>query len=315
MVDATGVAQVLKDMSLKYILEHGKLEALPKRKEPFTVQMIEAMLMLPNGTKIGRATIQWDDYVWLNTGGLYTLTTWTGMRKSEGLIPDGRPFDMSMASRSQIVWIIADKTVTSPTGGQLQQLDETCIMLWIPGCSKADQEGKKWAGTPVAIRWHATNVLTAARWMQRIELAFPVSGDDRKRTPLFTVQPSTHAPMRFADVERVLRPMLVATGLVSVEEAKVYSFHSFRIFLASALKAMKVADDDIQRLLRWSSREAMLVYTRPSREWQASTIEATLMAAPKLDVRQAANLAPDVDDYGLGLSFDDMIASVQSMHV
>ena len=119
--------------------------------------------------------------------------------------------------------------------------------------------------------------------------------------------------MCFADVERILRPMLVATKLVSVEEAKVYSFHSFRIFLASALKATKVSDDDIQRLLRWSSREAMLVYTRPDRDWQAQTIEATLMAAPQLDVRSAANLTPEVDDYGLGISFVEMVDGVSKL--
>ena len=72
---------------------------------------------------------------------------------------------------------------------------------------------------------------------------------------------------------------------------------------------------DIQRLLRWASREAMLVYTRPSREWQSNTVEAAILAAPKLDVRQAANLTPEVDDYGLGLSFEGMIKGVNALAV
>lgn len=54
MADPPGVAMVLKDRMTKYIVEHGKLLLLLRRKEPLTVEIIESLLTLTRGTKIGR---------------------------------------------------------------------------------------------------------------------------------------------------------------------------------------------------------------------------------------------------------------------
>jgi hypothetical protein len=314
MADAPGVAMVLHDRMQKYIMEHGKLATLPKRKEPLTVEIIEALLTLPTGTTIGKRTVDWDEYEWLVIGTFMALLTATGQRKSEALTPDGQAWNMTRAARSQIAWIIGGRTITEPTLEQLRSIKDNDKMLWIPGCSKADKHGLKWSGTPVTCTYRASSPLNAAQWMQRMEIAFHVQDiQQRMRTPLFTKGHSANAPMRFADVEGMWPHMLRATKLVPEEDIKLYSLHSFRIFLASALKAMNVCDDDIQRLLRWASKEAMMVYTRPSQEWQADTIEAAIMAAPKLDVRQAANLTPEVDDYGLGVSFEGMISGVRAI--
>jgi hypothetical protein len=311
LADATGVALVLRDRMKRYIMEHGKIALLPKRKEPLTVEIITALLSIPDGTAIGRRRLCWDEYFWKAVGTFFALLTRTGQRKSEALTPDGLQWNMTRAARSQIVWVIDGHTVTEPSVAQLRSIKGGDIMLWIPGCSKADSFGLKWAGTPIACTYSEQSVLNAAHWMKQMELAFPVEDlQKRMRTPLFTKGAAAGAPLRYQDVESVWPHMLRATGKVPEQDIHLYSLHSFRIFLASALKAMNVCDDDIQRLLRWASKEAMMVYTRPSRNWQSDTIEAALLAAPKLDVRQAANLTPEVDDYGLGLSFDTMIKDI-----
>ena len=57
-----------------------------------------------------------------------------------------------------------------------------------------------------------------------------------------------------------LRSMLVATGRVSAEAAKLYSVHSFRRYLACALLAAGCSDSRIQALLRWKTTESLRIY-------------------------------------------------------
>ena len=76
-----------------------------------------------------------------------------------------------------------------------------------------------------------------------MEMMYPVQDlQHRMRTPLFTRGCSAETPMRFADVENMWPQMLKATGKVPEADIHLYSLHSFRIFLASALKANGVSD-------------------------------------------------------------------------
>ena len=40
------------------------------------------------------------------------------------------------------------------------------------------------------------------------------------------------------------------------------SWHSFRVYLACALRAKNVSDDDICAMCRWSTKEALRIYAR-----------------------------------------------------
>ena len=44
--------------------------------------------------------------------------------------------------------------------------------------------------------------------------------------------------------------------------AKLFTWHSARIFLACALSAAKVDDNKIQMMLRWQTKESLRVYAR-----------------------------------------------------
>ena len=193
---------------------------------------------------------------------LICLLSCTGQRKSEALLPDGEQWDLSRASRSQITWKIAQVYVADASEQQLRNLSVGDIMFWTLGRSKADYSGTAWGSKTVPMRWHGTAVLNAPRMMAQMELGFMVRGKAREATPLFTTKALASKPVRFADVELLLRPMLVASGGCNAEEAMMYSWHSFRIFLACALKAANVSDADIQVMLRWKSVASLHAYSK-----------------------------------------------------
>ena len=63
-------------------------------------------------------------------------------------------------------------------------------------------------------------------------------------------------------LDRVFVFLLVTACRLSPEEAKKFSVHSFRIYLATALYAAGCPNDRIQAILRWKSVEALVIYAR-----------------------------------------------------
>ena len=97
----------------------------------------------------------------------------------------------------------------------------------------------------------------------RLELAAIEAGlspEMRKQTPLFG--PRLGVEWHHSLISRVLVFLLTRACRLSAEEAKGYSWHSFRIYLATALYAAKCPNDRIQAILRWKSEEALLIYAR-----------------------------------------------------
>jgi hypothetical protein len=276
--------------------------------------MIEGMLALEQGTTVGRQKVDWSSYFWKQIRALIALLSSTGQRKSEALLPDEAEWDLSCASRAQIVWILQneEKPVVSPTVEQMENLREGDVMLWIPGASKADFGGTKWAPSPVPMRWDARMKINAPREMAQIEIAFPVQGEERMHTPMFTTEPDRSFPMRFKHVEKLLHPMLKATGLVNEDELKQYSWHSFRIFLATALKAIGAEDWEVQHALRWATPAMIKVYARRKQSVQEDLLEQVLLRAPTFDMKQTPNLLQgiELDDYHVALGLDEMAAGV-----
>ena len=223
------------------------------------------------------------------------------------------------ASRAQIVWLLQheDKPVVSPTVEQLENLHDGDVMLWIPGSSKADFGGTKWAPSPVPMRWDSRAKINAPREMAQLEMCFTVNGEERMHTPLFTTEPDASFPMRFKHVEKLLHPMLKATGLVTDSELEQYSWHSFRIFLATALKAIGAEDWEIQHALRWATPAMTKVYARRKQSVQEDLLEQVLLRAPVFDMKQTPNLIKgiELDDYHIAIGLDEMAAGVSRLEL
>ena len=69
-------------------------------------------------------------------------------------------------------------------------------------------------------------------------------------------------PLKATDMTNALHRALCS--LMSADRARLFSWHSARIYLASALGAMKVKPSVIQAMLRWQTEESLRLYNRMS---------------------------------------------------
>ena len=74
----------------------------------------------------------------------------------------------------------------------------------------------------------------------------------------------------------LFRAMTTITG--SREAAKLYIWHSFRSYLATALYAAGVKAPTIQAMLRWQTEESLRAYSRLSRHHAARHLDAAANA-------------------------------------
>ena len=93
-----------------------------------------------------------------------------------------------------------------------------------------------------------------------LELAARVAPERRYVTPLFGPKPGVE--WYHSALDAVFLFLLRVACNLSEEEAKKFSVHSFRIYLATALYAAGCPNDRIQAILRWKSVEALLIYAR-----------------------------------------------------
>ena len=134
-----------------------------------------------------------------------------------------------------------------------------------PPPSKADSLGIFWGNDPVYLPWEATEPICAARWLALLERRRRIPPERRRAVPLLC--DGQGLPFRHGPLDAVLRAMLLAVG-VPYSEASKYSWHSFRVYLATALLARKDASgrstpiETIQCMLRWKTADALKIYAR-----------------------------------------------------
>ena len=93
-----------------------------------------------------------------------------------------------------------------------------------------------------------------------------------------------------AQLDRLLRAMLLRHYPEHV--AKNYSWHSARIFLATALLASKASRAQIQALCRWQTEESLNIYACLGAKQYGELIESALAA--RIDAARATTLADAV---------------------
>jgi hypothetical protein len=140
----------------------------------------------------------------------------------------------------------------------------------------------------------AQNPPTPAACLRDLELATPCHGAEREARPLFADaagQPYTH---------HYLNLMLTAilTYLYGPLVAALYTFHSYRSGLATALHAAGVSDSMIQLICRWMCPESLHVYRRMGTREHERHI--TVASGMNVDVMQATNYPRISNDEGYG---------------
>jgi hypothetical protein len=281
MVDAKLVRTTLKRMCRRHIKDFGARSLIPKRKEPFTYAMITALCgvkgdlpEVKNGTMLGRTCIKWNSQHGRALRCALVLGARTGMRKSEITLDAGQSFDGTCASRANLSWSLRGKLYITPPLGLLRAPQRGDYAILVPPLSKADQFGEVWGSSPIYLSWQADEPLCAFDALAAIELHDPVNGAARELIPL--ISPDGAQPFRGTVLATLLAQMIAI--VVGKERAKLYSFHSMRIFLACSLLASKATAPQIMALCRWQTEESLAIYARLNPDSYTSLLERSLRA-------------------------------------
>ena len=164
----------------------------------------------------------------------------------------------------------------------------TCDHWWIattpllkPPPSKSDNFGEVWGNNPIVLPLRSGDPRNAAERLRRLEMAYPCPDSERQATPLFTMDGIN--PFTSSRLDTLWEHMCKAIphAMPAAERAN-YSWHSFRVTLASALLAAKIPAPQIQAICRWQCEASLAIYARLTR-WTTLTTwtkRQGLMALP-----------------------------------
>tara|TARA_B110000046_G_scaffold146920_1_gene154417 strand:+ start:164 stop:1759 length:1596 start_codon:yes stop_codon:yes gene_type:complete len=237
-----------------FVNVYGVNALMPARREPFKFNMIRTMQSVLQA-RLGTRSYRADSVIGSAFRGILAVGWRTGHRLAEFVAhPSG---EQCYLTRSCVAFTIDGVVVDDPTAAQLARMQPGDVILLRPPRSKTDQFGEVHCPFPSSIPF-SSDPLSAGHILYRLEIDRPCHGAARESMPLFADEcglPFTHSVM-----DTLLHHMLV--HCFGAAAAKVYSWHSMRIGLATALKAAKVPDDVIQMICRWTNPDSLRAYAR-----------------------------------------------------
>ena len=288
---------VLKSLLKRYIANHGLHALLPKRKEPFTRDMLVKMLSLEPPTGKGNSYGPCDDvHDFMVVLTLLTILAQTGMRLSEliGTEDECRP----ALCWDAFIYLLDDILIHSLDSEQAAKMSADCSVLFKVGTSKADPTGSHWAPFPVYLPFRWGEPINAAKAIMDLDQIVRVPDADRKRTAVFVKRSGKKMSRTY--LVNTLDAMVAAVG----KDPKQFSFHSARIWLACALKEAGASNSRTQGMVRWLSEDSLRIYARDSRHTYAHWLDKAMQA--DVDAKQVANL-PTLDDDNAWSQLQDWI--------
>jgi integrase len=288
---------VLKSLLKRYIANHGLHALLPKRKEPFTRDMLVKMLSLEPPTGKGNSYGPCDDvHDFMVVLTLLTILAQTGMRLSEliGTEDECRP----ALCWDAFIYLLDDILIHSLDSEQAAKMRADCSVLFKVGTSKADPTGSHWAPFPVYLPFRWGEPINAAKAIMDLDQIVRVPDADRKRTAVFVKRSGKKMSRTY--LVNTLDAMVAAVG----KDPKQFSFHSARIWLACALKEAGASNSRTQGMVRWLSEDSLRIYARDSRHTYAHWLDKAMQA--DVDAKQVANL-PTLDDDNAWSQLQDWI--------
>ena len=305
MPRAPSVTLALRGLVKQYIRLHGVDALLPRRKEPLENWHVAAMYGVPDHTALDSCVVLWDAAPWMCLRAVVNTTRQMGARKADLLPPTPEEFDGSCIARSNITFVIGGQFVRDPSREQLLSMRDGDRVLMRPGASKNDFDGSAFGDKDVPLVFHPGDALAAATAIVDLELAVPVRGAARRRTPAFTADGSLRS-MSHADADRMFNEL--AARALKADVAAGLSLHSGRVFKAVAMRANGESIATAQACCRWKTAPSAAVYSRLTLDEHAAIIEATMHAAisPTLSVslRRDMQLDDDREIAGLRASLD-----------
>ena len=196
--------------------------------------------------------------------------------------------EITYLTRSCVTYVIGGVPLVDPSPQQLRMMRPGDLIHLAPCPSKADQFGEEHCSFPSVLEYDGTEA-SAAGSILAIELESPCRGHARRSTPLFADRRGR--PYTYAALNKWLHTLLVF--LVGAALAAVLSWHSFRIWLAMALRANGASDAVIQLICRWKSPASVQTYAQLGITMHVPLLQRAQRA--EIDAVRAGNI-PELDN-------------------
>jgi hypothetical protein len=268
MAQSKLVHTLLKAAARRFIDNHGLSAFLPNRKEPFTNPDLRRMVSLPQGTVLQLSptmtlTVDSKCPLWRAVLRLIHVLAQTGLRLADALKLNG---DAIWYDRQGVLL----PTVTQESLAGFKDRESTVVLS--PGRTKSDPLGTYWAAFPIYLPVDRLSIVNAAMQCLCFEADFPTEPEKRGVTPLFADGEGKRLARPF--LEKVLEAILDLCGV----DSRTHSWHSFRIYLACALKAAGSDDSRIKAMVRWVSDSSLHIYARDNRADYGEWLHKALLA-------------------------------------
>ena len=294
------VSKALDGLKRLYLAHHGPHSLAPKRAENMRFSMVASMQRIPADGSLRLGSVQWDDvahdvFIFRR---LTRFMMFTGFRLAE-IVGNGSG-EVMFLTFGCLFWCIDNVMVARPTREQLLSMRpgrDSAVVF--PPRSKPDQWGETHCPFPVRLTYETTELNSAAA-LRDLELRVGVSVADRDAYPLFGDAAGRTYTHHY--LHNLLQ--LALTHLYGATVAALYTWHSFRSGLATALHAAGVSDAMIMLICRWMCAESLHVYRRMgTREHERLINTASTM---NVDAIQSANVVQVVGDQGYAALFNDL---------
>ena len=241
-----------------YVRYHGPHSLSPVRAEPMKFAMVRAMCAIPTDNRT-IARFAWADtchevFVFRR---LIRVLMVSGLRLGE-IVGNGSG-EVTYVTLDCVAWRINGVLVKNPTAAKLNSMvPGRDAALVSPPRSKPDPWGEIHCPFPMVFTFNDRDPINAAAAIRDIELRYGLACARRDLTPLFATSEGKTYTHHY--LHQLLRDVLAY--LYDARIASVYSFHSFRSGLATALHAAGVEDSMIMLICRWMCPESLHVYRR-----------------------------------------------------
>ena len=276
-----------KGLLRSYAKVYGTLALATRKRQPITPGMWQRVENLKSGDALpGRQpwmTNAHDDLTVVRLGRVLRKTA-----HRLGEIVSYLDSEITYLTRANATFCIGGVVYVDPDEATLRRMRIGDVVYIAPCASKPDQFGEDTCPFPSVLEFTGMQGC-AATAVRDIFLERPCHGMARHTTPLFATQGGR--PYSYGTLNRLLHKLIAA--LFGEAVASVISWHSFRIWLAIALREANCPDEMIQLICRWKCKESLQAYAQVG---SARNIEWLRRAEHSLvDVVRTANL-PALDN-------------------
>ena len=289
---AKAVRAKLNGLLRSFVVSYGPYALVPSRKEPWLRSMTVKIAALRTPTLPNGLPWVHDSYVALTVIALLTFLLETGFRLGE--IVEHPSGELMYLTRGSLVWFFDGVATTDPSVAQLQSVRIGTRVDVRPSRSKSDQWGELHCPYVLSLVCCSMDLLDVVCQLVEVELRLRVRGSARETTPLFAT--ASGGTFTHAYLDRLLTGLLIL--IVGVARARCYSWHSFRVGLACALRAVGCPPDVTQLICRWMSPASLRVYALKG----VGEHTGWLTRARTATVDAVRSVQPPIVDLGEGLS-------------